>query len=153
MALVEGASHGILFPDREVQVAPGRLDDLLGEPLEDPPSRAAELLGVENLVEHDTANRNLDSTHAGALLVLLVGDDHAILPDDLARLDHAPELVLPDMREDVFAPLEVPVDFLQVGDRRVLHGFFLKTRIGSYLWLSSLRVPIIALSISRADCS
>jgi hypothetical protein len=32
VALLEGASHGVFFADREVEVAPGRLQDLGYEP-------------------------------------------------------------------------------------------------------------------------
>lgn len=55
----------------------------------------------------------------------------------------------------VLALLGVPLDFRQVGERGVLHGFFLKTKIGSYLCVPFClpRVPGITLSASFISLS
>ena len=71
VALVERAGHSIFFTDGEVEVTARGLDDLAHELLEDPPSRAAELAAVENLVEHDRASRDVHVARASPLAVFL----------------------------------------------------------------------------------
>jgi hypothetical protein len=120
VALVESTCDHILLPHAEVEFTARRLHDLLHELLEDLATRAVELIGVENLVKHDRACRDLHGAHGSPLPVLMVGDNDAVLVNALPCFDTALECVLPDVREHVPVGLEMSVDRLEIAETRVL---------------------------------
>lgn len=134
LAFVESACDYVFPPHAEIEIAARRLDDFIHELLKNSPTRAVELMAVEDLVQHDRACGNLHVAHTGAFPVLLVCDHHTILVDALTCRDPTLERVTPHMRENVGAGLKMSVDRLEVTETCVSHGYrFLKTKIGSLL--------------------
>src|SRR5208282_2644450 len=134
VAFIKLARDLVFLAHTQVEVAARWLHDFLHELPEHFPPCPVELPGVEDLMQHDRACRDLHRTHGSPLPVLLVCDHHAVLPDAMVRLDPPLQRVLPDVREHVPVGLEMPVDRLEIANTRVAHGyFFLNTKIGSLL--------------------
>lgn len=101
MPLIKSARDRVFLPHAQIQSAARGLNDLIHELPERSPTRTAELITVENLMEHDRASRNLHVADKSALPVLLVRDHHTILVDALTCRDPTLERVTPHMREDI----------------------------------------------------
>jgi len=94
---VEPASRFVLSTHGQVQGSTGRHDNLSTEFLEDSATRTAELIRVHDLMEHDCASRHFNVADPCALLVLLVGDDHAVFVNTLSREDSPQQCILPNV--------------------------------------------------------
>jgi hypothetical protein len=121
MALVELGSRGVLLPDAKVELTSQWPDYLGAEPFEYTPPCSTELLRVHDLMERDGPSRHFNVADRRAFLVLLVGDDNAILIDALSGEDSSQQSVLPDMRGHLAVGMELAKYLFQFVCGRVAH--------------------------------